>query len=130
MDKTIDMPEETSSTYEFFIRGMKITKTGMVDETEKTLTFDVRLDQQWSVYDSLIAWKRLCHDGQAGTRMPSAVTNTVILVQALDGQNKVVKTFKFGFVYCKGVKVSAFDNETGDPARVTINLIWNTRQDS
>jgi len=130
MDKTIDMPEETSSTYEFFIRGMKIVKTGMLDETEKTLTFDVRLDQQWGVYDSLITWKRMCHDGQQGTRMPSSVTGTVVLIQALDGQNAVVKTFKLGFVFCKGVKVAAFDNESADPARVTLNLVWNTRTDS
>jgi hypothetical protein len=124
MDQSFDPPEMVSNVYELIFRGVKIPKTGMLDETTKESTFDVLIDQQWGVYDDLWNWKVLCYDGQNGTALPDAVTRTTFLVQALDGQNNVVKTFRFRNAKCKSVKVGTFDNTSGDPLRVTLILIW------
>lgn len=126
MDQQFDAPEETSSEYTINYKGMTIMKPGMLDETDKHFSCAVRLDQQWEVFDDIIRWKEMCHNPRNGTRLPFAVINTTVLVQALDGANKIVKTIKYGGVVIKGVKVETFDHASTDPSRITLNFMFST----
>ena len=56
MDQSIDIPQQTIYKYDIDFRGSKISKTGKKEETDKTLTMSVRVDQQWQVYDDIKLW--------------------------------------------------------------------------
>lgn len=124
MDQSFDPPENTVGVYELIFRGVKIPKTNMLDETTKEFTFDVLIDQQWSVYDDLNNWKMLVYDPIQGTAQAETATRTVMLVQALDGSSTVMKTFRFKGVKLKSIKPGTFDNTSGDPLRVTVTFIF------
>lgn len=125
MDQSLDPPEQTVNVYDIFYRGLKISKTGTLDETDKTLTFDIRLDQAWGVFDDLNNWLKLVFDFSTGIAMPDEMTRTNISIQATDTADKIIKTITFKGVKIRGIKISSFDNTTSEPIRVTLNLIWS-----
>ena len=124
MDQSFDPPEKTIGTYEIIYRGLKIPKTNMLDDTSKELTFDVRVDQNWKVFDAANNWFRNCYDPVNGIALPDSMTRTTLLVQSLDGNNAVKKTFRFKGVKLKALKVQTFDNSSGDPLRMTMSFIY------
>ena len=129
MDQSIDLPEETVAVYEYFFRGIKITKASMLDETAKEITFDVRIDSQWAVFDDLNGWKQKVHNPNAGTRLPFALTSTTMLVQmftGVEGEDTPVKQVRFGGVVLKGLKGPALEHGASDPARATLSFIFQT----
>ena len=124
MDQTIEPPENSVSVYDIMYKGMKIPKTGSSDDTDKSVSFDVRLDQQWQVYDDLMRYKKMVFDPNLGTRQPDLLTRTTIAVQAVDGANKVVKTIYFKGAKLKSLKIAAFDQNGTDPMRLTLTWIY------
>jgi hypothetical protein len=125
-DQSFDPPEEKVGTYEFWFRGLKIVKPSMIDETEKTMTFDVRIDQQWQVHKDLVKWKKMVHDCVNGTAMDFSQISTSLLVKALDGSGIVKRTFRYGGVALVGLKTTQFEHNNADPSRCTLNMIYQT----
>jgi hypothetical protein len=126
MDQSLDIPEEAVGEYIFYYKGLKIVRPNMIDESTKELLITVRLDQQWNIFEQIKAWKRLVHDPINGTRLPTASVSTTMLFQALDGSGDVMQTATFTNVIIKNFKVTSFENEGGDPARVEMNLLFGT----
>lgn len=124
MDSSIDLPEDSVNVYEFYHKGFKFPMTGMLQETDKTLTFDVRLDQQWKVYDDLKKWANMSYNHSNGTALPEAMARTTFMVQAQDRQQSSVANLKFKFAKLKSLKIGAFDNASGDPIRLTLTMIY------
>jgi hypothetical protein len=103
---------------------MKIPKTSMTHTMDKKVTFDVRLDQQWSVFDDLNAWYKLSYDAVNGTAITDALTRTDIVLQPQDGQQAVKKNIRFKNAKLVGIKIASFDNASTDPTRLTLNFIF------
>jgi len=124
MDQSFDPPEETVNTYDIIFQGLKITKTGMLTETTKEFTIDIRLDQQWKVFDDLNNWFKKVYDPIKGTALPDIMVRTTVVIQYQDGQNKVVKNMRFTGVKIKSLKVGTADHTSGDPIRLTLGFIY------
>lgn len=124
MDQSFDPPEETVGEYQYFYRGMSVTKPNMLDETDKHFSMQVRIDQQWSVFDDLMNWKELVHNPRWGTGLPFASISTTMIVEAIDNLGKTQKKIKYTGVVLKGVKVETFEHGSSDPSRVTLNFIF------
>ena len=126
MDQAVQVPWEVVGSYDFYYKGMKITRPNMTDESEKLLTLNVRLDQQWEVFDDLHNWKRSVHNPITGTRLPLATASTTVLVQFLDGSGNIVKTATFTNVLIKELEVTAFEHAGTDPSRLEMVLIFGS----
>ncbi len=121
-DSSFEPPEESVSTYEFSRFGKKVVKTSTFEETAKELTFEVRLDQQWKVYDDLKNW----YDNvrRAKTTIQMADLRTKLMLRALDSDKAIVKTLIYTDTVLKGLNVSSFDVNTGEPIKLTLNFIY------
>lgn len=128
MDTTFTAPPETSSKYDIFHKGVKVSKTGTVTETDKSFTVEVRLDQKGDVYRALDKWKKNCYDSSNGTALPEAMTRTTMLVQLTDTQENVMMTWTFTGVKIYELTPPTLDNTNGDPARITIGFIYADKQ--
>jgi len=123
-DQSIDLPENSVNTYDIFHKGFKITKTGMLQETTKEISFDVRIDQQWKVVDDYLAWEKMCYDHNNGTALPDSMVRTSLIVQPEDRNQAAVKQILFKGIKPKSSKLPTFDNSSGDPARMTMTFIF------
>ena len=126
MDQSVQIPRESVGSYDFFYKGLKITRPNMTDETEKTITLNVRIDQQWAVYDDILNWKRSVHNPITGTRLSLSDVSTQVLVQALDNEGNIVKTAVFNNCLIKEVEVTPFDHAGLDPSRLEMVLIFGS----
>lgn len=136
MDQPLDLPQRTFGTYEVFYQGMKIVKTSVLDETDKTIQMTFRVDQGWKTYNALNHWYKAVFDennGQSNNPNSSAEINniqTTMTVYAY-GANKVIKEqFVYKGVRIKGLDVNSFDPQSGDPLRVTCTFIYTSSQHS
>lgn len=126
MDQPIQIPRESVGEYDIYYKGMKITKTSMLEDTDKHITIQVRIDQQWAVFEDIKNWKRLVHDPINGTRLPFASINCPILFQALDGSQAVKQTCTLSQCVIKEFEVTSFEPNGTDPSRVEMNIIYQT----
>jgi hypothetical protein len=125
-DQTFDPPEDTVNVYDVFHKGFKFTKTGMLQETTKEFTIDVRLDQNWKVYDDLRRWADYSYDHSNGTALSDTFARSTVIVQAEDRTQTAVKRISFYKAKPKSIKIGTFDNASGDPIRITITFIYIT----
>ena len=123
-DQSFDPPEETVNIYDIFYKGYKFTKTGMLQETSKEFTIDIRIDQDWKAYDDMRAWCDMSYNHSNGTAMPEIFARKTVIVQAEDRTQTAVKQIKFKYCKPKSVKIGTFDNSSGDPLRMTVNFIF------
>lgn len=124
MDQTFSLPAEVIYKYDINFKGAIIPKTGRKEDTEKTLTVSVRVDQQWQVFDDLRAWLKAVYDPSTNTAMPDLLVRTPIAVQMLDGNNAVVKTLLFTYSKITNIKITDADNSSGDPFRLELSFIY------
>lgn len=124
MDQSFTMPQEQISTYEIDFRGAKLIQTAKKEETDKTLTVSVRVDQGWSVYDDLRAWHLLCYNPVTNTASPNALTRIPIVVQNLDENEVAAKSFTFNYCKLTQLKVTDFDQTSAEPVRVELTIIY------
>lgn len=124
MDETFDPPEQAVSTYEIWHKGQKIPKTGGVEESPKEFTFNVRLDQQWQVYDDLNLWLERVFNTETGTPGSDTDTRTTMLIQSVDRANAPIKTIKFTGVKLHKIKITEFDHSNGEPIKLELSFIF------
>jgi len=123
-DMQFDPPEDVVNVYEIFHKGYKFPKTGMLQETSKEFQIEIRLDQQWKVYDDLRAWCDLSYDHSEGTAMPETMARATVTIQAEDRNQKAVKKIHFKYAKPKSIKIQTFDNQGSDPLRVLVTFIY------
>jgi hypothetical protein len=130
MDQQFTMPQETITTYEIDYRGAKVMKTAKKEETDKTLTVSVRMDQQWHVYDTLKAWHRLIYDPVLNIASSDLDTRIPVVIQNLDQNNDIAKAFTFSYCKLTQLKVTDWDNTSGEPVRCECTLIYGYMEES
>lgn len=118
MDETFDPPEHGVQIYEIFRKGQKIPKAGGAEEVDKMFTVNVRLDQQWGVYDSLNNWKERVYNSETGTPGQSPGMRTTVEVVSLDENNFPIRRIQFTGVFISKIKVQEFDNQSADPQKL------------
>ena len=126
MDQSIQPPSFVSNMYDYYMRGIKYSKPGMLEETTKELSVMVRIDQAWKVFDDLYKWKLVCHDTINGTRSNSKSGSSKVNINMLDGNDKIKKTFFYEYVYLKELALETLANDSGDPLRVNLVMVYNT----
>jgi hypothetical protein len=125
-DQQFDIPQQIIYKYDIEFRGHKIPKTGKKEDTEKTITFSIRLDQQWKVYDDLITWLKLAYDPNTGIAVPDLLGRCTIAVHSLNRDNSIAKTITLRNCKAIGIKVTSFDNASGDPQRVELTILFGS----
>ena len=123
-DQSFEPPEDTIAVYDIFHKGFKFTKTGMLQETTKEFTIDIRLDQEWKAYDDLRKWCDYSYDHSNGTAMPDIFSRSTVIVQAEDRTQTAIKKISFKKAKPKSIKIGTFDNSSGDPVRITVTFIY------
>lgn len=126
IDQTFPMPSEDIATYEVNFRGSKLIQTAKKEDTDKTITFSVRVDQEWNVYDDLEAWRNLCYNPVNNTASPNSVTRVPIIIQNLNQSGTIVKSFTFTSCKIKTLKITDWDMGSAEPVRVEVTIIYGT----
>jgi len=126
MDQAIQIPRESVGEYEIYYKGAKIVRPSMMEDTDKHITIQVRIDQQWTVFEDIKTWKRMVHDPINMTRLPIATVSCPILFQALDGSQKVVQTCTLSNCVIQQFEVTSFEPNGTDPSRVEMQIIYGT----
>lgn len=124
-DTSFDPPEDIVESYEVWHQGQKTMKTSMTHAMDKMFTIDYRVDQNFAVHNALEAWRFKCYDPINGTALPDIETRATGLLQLFDGQNKIVKQFRFRGLKPKGEKLQTLEMSSPDPLRSTITFIFN-----
>jgi hypothetical protein len=125
MDETFDPPEESVNVYEIFHKGQKITRPGGAEETDKSIEFVVRLDQQWQVWDDLKAWKDLVYDVTTGTPGVGTASRAPIAIEATGREADVpVKTLLFTQCSLVRLDIQEFDHSSGEPLKLNLGLTF------
>jgi len=123
-DQSFDPPGRSISTYDIVYRGLKVTKVGNAEETEKVFSIDVRVDGKWEVYDDLERWIKLVFDPETHIGMDQAQVSTTMQVVSYGRNDEVAKTITFKGVILKGLKVGSFDQNGTDPIRLTLDFAF------
>lgn len=123
-DQSFDPPENTVNVYDIFHKGFKFSKTGMLQETTKEFTIDIRIDQQWKVFDDLKKWCDYSYDHSNGTALAESFARSTVIVQAEDRMQTSVKQIHFKYAKPKSIKVGTFANDSSDPLRVTVSFVF------
>ncbi len=124
MEETFPIPEEGVSEYIIEYQGLQIIKTTMKEDTDKHFEITVRVDSGWSIYNDLKDWKNMVFNPVTGTALPDSMTRTTAVVQALDGQKNVVKTFTFKHSKLQKIGISEFDHTGEEPIKLTLTFIF------
>lgn len=124
IDQSIDPPEDSVMVYEIFHKGYKFPKTSMLQETSKEFTVDIRVDQGWKVYNDMRKWADMSYDHSNGTALPENMARSTVMIQAEDRNQKSVKQISFKYAKPKSVKIQTFDNQSGEPLRITVTFIY------
>ena len=125
LDTSFDPPEDIVETYEIWAQGTKRVMTSMTHAMDKTFTIDVRVDQNHEVINAVEAWYFKCYDPINGKALPDAMTRTTGIVELYDGQNKVVKAYRFRGLKIKGLKLQTLEMSSPDPLRATLSFVFD-----
>lgn len=129
LDKEFEIPRQQTYQYEVFYNGLKVPRTGPKDETEKMIKLDFRLDQNWEVYNILKSWMNVVYNDREGIAGDEIATRTTVRFTALAGdatnQTRVnKKVIEFFYSKPKSLGVSQFAQDSGDPNRVDIEMLY------
>lgn len=123
-DQTFPWPTRETGTYDIFYQGQKITKTSVVEATDKSFQLAFRLDQNWLIFQYLNNWFKLCYDEFYGTADNEENTRVPMVVRALGPLKQVAKTATFHGVKIKSLKITDFDHTQGETARIDVGFIY------
>ena len=70
---SVEPPDNQIATYEVEYQGIKYSMLSAKDDTDKTITITFRLDQNWTVYESLKGWMSNNFNFSTGTTGSSFV---------------------------------------------------------
>ena len=122
LDQTFTMPDKVIAFYTIDFRGSIILKPSKKEDTDKTITFPVRIDQEWSVYDDLAAWQDMVYDPVTNIALPSALTRIPIVVHNLDENEDIKKSFTFNYCFITNLKPTDWDMSSNEPSRAEVTV--------
>ena len=125
MDQSFEIPQKIYNEYDINIRGHHYVKLGRLEETDKHLTVDVRIDQEWLVYDALEKWRKMGLDSQTGIGSSDADVRGTAHVSLLGADNSIKKKFVINGIRPKAITVTALDQNSGDPIRMSVEFVYD-----
>lgn len=117
-------PAVSYATYTIDYRGLTIQKVSTKEETSKELNLEIRLDQQWEIYDSLSKWLYMVFDPETHIAMPDEAIRTNIVMQAYGRDDTIAKSLTFRGVIIKSLEVSAFEVGSSEPSTLTVGFTF------
>lgn len=129
IDQPFDIPEIATGEYEFHTLGLRFTRPSKLEETDKHITLQVRVDQKWEAFDALWEWRKLVYNymnnGGAATNATYGDTfSATAQIEYLNKSNEVVKTFTLQNAILKNILIGTLDPASNEPTRLTLNLIF------
>jgi hypothetical protein len=131
IDQPFDIPEIMVGEYEFHTRGFRFTRPSMLEETDKHITFQVRVDQKWNTFDALQSWRKAVYNWENTTSQDSTTVYgdnfaTTATIDFLDGAGKSKLTCQIDQLILKGLQISSIDPASNEPSRLTLNCLFGT----
>lgn len=123
-DQTFPWPQREVYTYDVFYQGVKITKTGVLDNTDKKFTLAFRQNENWDIFNALNAWYKYVFNEFEGLANNEASTRTRLIAQMLGANHQVTKQVVFHGIKPYSIKNDEPDHTSGDPMRTEIGFIY------
>lgn len=128
------IPEKSHAMYQLYFRGQQGAFAAPLDETDKTLTLSIVLDDNWIIYDALDDWKEFVYNSDTGAVGSNTATRTTLQCwfygsSNTSGESRVSKILSYEGVQIKSLKPTDPDPQSGEPTRVeaTFNYIKQVR---
>lgn len=125
--KNFSIPDTPApTTYDIHYKTMKIAKLGAKIEVENELSFPLRVDRNWAVYNYFLAWKKLGSNQETGVIDEDLVPKVPIIIKSADTGN-VPTGGIWTFQNFYPIKVGGFDFdwENDSPVEITITGIYD-----
>lgn len=122
------IPATGAETYDVHYKTQKMTKIGGKVDAPNEFTFNIRVDRNWLIYKSFIAWKNAVANPTTGVIMTDGAANPFrvpISAWATDGDGNKISSFgqwSFNGCFCKNVSEVSFDYSNGEPVVSTITM--------
>jgi hypothetical protein len=129
MDRSIDIPKRSVAKTEISYQGVKIPKLTSNEETDKTITLNFRLDQNWMVYNTLNIWYGRTHNPYNGSMKKTEERSVTMLFRAFKNNKDSSRDLVFKHVQIMSIKLSEFDHTSNEPIRVECEFIFAYIQD-
>jgi hypothetical protein len=126
------IPNDGVGTYDTWYKGIKSTRPNGVEESTKEFPLEIRVDENWQVYDAFKNWKNRVHNPLGGTVgvvktdiSDSSNIATLMKLSALSAYtHQEVKAFYFHYTVLRDIAVSAFDYSSGEPIILTLTFTF------
>jgi len=122
------IPETGNTPYEVHLGTQKITKPSGKVETVNEFTFDFRIDRNWFIYKSFVAWKNAVSNPYTGIIGSDDILNNnrtnVSVYPVTPGGDRIEGFNPWRFVRCFVQSTGSvdFDITSGDPIINTITM--------
>lgn len=130
MDRSIDIPKRSVVKSEINYQGVKIPKLTSNEETDKTITLNFRLDQNWMVYNTLNIWFGKTHNHFNGSMKKTDDRTVTLVFRAFKNNNETSRLFLFKNLQIMSIKLSEFDHTSNEPIRVECEFIYSDMEDA
>ena len=129
MDKSFDIPKRSVTKVDINYQGVKIPKLVAQEDTDKTLTLNFRLDQNWMIYNTLNIWFGKTHNHFNGSMKKTDDRTVTILFRTFKNNKEDSRVFLFKNVQIMSIKLSEFDHTSNEPTRVECEFIYTDMED-
>jgi len=125
--RNFSIPESPrAGVYDIHYKSLKITKINSKITVENELSFPLRVDRYWAVYNYFLAWKKLGINQETGVVDEDLIPKVPIIVKSSDNSNNPTGgIWTFSNFYPIAIEGFDFDWESEDPVEVTIAGIYD-----
>lgn len=130
MDKSFDIPKRSVTKVDINYQGVKIPKLVAQEDTDKTLTLNFRLDQNWMIYNTLNIWFGKTNNHFNGSMKKTDDRTVTLIFRAFKGNKETSRILLFKNVQIMSIKPSEFDHSSNEPIRVECEFIYTDMEDA
>lgn len=133
---TLSVPSISIGKYDIVYKGQTFSKPNYVDATDKTITFELRLDKYWNVYRKFVSWLYTIKNIKTGANSadkpigsPSLIRSPAMTIVATDGNAPdptIYQTWVASQLWPESISEISFDNSGSEPIAVSIVLNYLT----
>ena len=129
MDRSFDIPERSVTKVDINYQGVKIPKLVAQEETDKTITLNFRLDENWMVYNTLNIWYGKTNHPKTGAMKKTDDRTTTLVFRTFKKNNENSRTILFKYVQIQSIKLTEFDHTSNEATRVECKFIYAYLED-
>lgn len=126
----VDIPEQSVGTYTVDYKSQRFTKPNGKIETTNEMSFTIRLDKYYTLYEGLYAWWAFISDPETGAMAEDVGAiggdtdiRTDLTVTPIDSNGVITgRGWKFHKAFPTSVPGPSFSQESGDPITLSITM--------